>query len=309
MKIQRQVSRRYKGNDYFKYKVNIPSGAIERAQLNIGDDVLITSEPGEITLSKQDHNKQQFDGERSQLYKEALIEYPNARAEDLKIMKRILKPQKGEKILEIGAGSGFFSGHIADLLEEKGQLIVSDPSLDQLETVKNLKRNNIEVIQFVQFGSKKVNLEKDKVDAVWSFGAYHHMFQKSKSFANIKRILKKGGRIVIGDVFNGSALAKHFDEQVARYCNIGHEVAFWNKEYAKTLCAINGFSEPKFYDINIKWKFNTKKDIGIFLYKLHAMTKTTVKECQKGAEDILGVKKVRNQYELNWPMTIMIIKN
>lgn len=308
MKIQKEKSRTYKGNAYFKYKINLPQGAVERARLNEGDEVAITAESGEILLRRQDKEFKEFMGIRSSLYKEALREYPEARQEDLEVMKKYLAPKEGERILEIGAGSGFFSKHISEIIGIPGRLIVSDPSLEQLEEVRALNKNNIDVIQYVQFGSPTVNLEKDKVDAIWSLGAMHHMFQKSKSFENMNRILKKKGRVVIVDVFVGSTLARHFDDKVAKYCATGHEVAFWSKEYAESLCFLVGFTKPVFYDINIQWKFKTKEDIGIFLYKLHAMTRTTPKECLKGAEEILGIEKRGKEYYLNWPLTVLVTR-
>jgi len=309
MKLIREKSREYKSNCYYKYKINIPEGAINRARLKEGDELLITSEPGEILLFKKNIKKQEFDGIRSKLYKEALIEFPEVREEDIEIMKKYLAPQKGERILEVGSGSGFFSKYISELIGKDGRLIVSDPSLEQLEEIKNLNKNNIDTIQFVQFGSENINLEKDKVDAIWSFGAMHHMIKKNQAFENYSRILKPNGRIVIGDVFLGSNLAKHFDNKVVRYCITGHEVAFWSKEYTESICFLNGFKKPKFYDLNIQWRFRKKEDIGTFLYKLHGMTKTTPKNCLKGAEEILGIEKKNGFYCLNWPMTIFIITN
>ncbi|MFH1711413.1 MAG: methyltransferase domain-containing protein [Nanoarchaeota archaeon] len=306
MKILKEKSREYKGNSYFKYKINIPEGALNRANLKEGDELLITAEPGELLLFTKNKKKQEFDGIRSKLYRECLREFPDARLEDIEVMKKYLAPKKGERILEIGAGSGFFSKFISDLLGDEGRLIVSDPSLGQLEEIKELGKKNIDAIQFVQFGSENVNLEKDKVDAVWSFGAMHHMFKKSKSFDNLLRILKKGARVVIADVFSGSNLAKHFDDKVAKFCIVGHEVAFWSKEYAESLCFLSGFTKPKFYDLNIQWKFKKKEDIGFFLYKLHGMTKTTPENCLKGAEEILGFEKKNGLYCLNWPMTLFI---
>ena len=38
------------------------------------------------------------------------------------------------------------------------------------------------------------------------------------------------------------------------------------------------------------------------------MTKTTPEVCLEGAEKILGVKKRKGNYELNWPMKAIIIK-
>lgn len=246
--------------------------------------------------------KNEFTGTRSSLYKEALKEYPESRLDDIKVMKKFLNPKKGEIILEVGAGSGFFSNVISGLIGDKGILFVSDPSHEQLEEVKELGKKNIKIIQQ---GADNLLLSEDSMDAIWSFGAMHHVFEKEKSFRNFKRVLKKGGRIVIADVFSGSKLAKHFDEQVSKYCITGHEVAFWSREYAESICFLTGLEKPKFYTINQKWRFKSKKDLGIFLYKIHAMTKTTPEECLNGAERILGVKKKDNLYELNWPMQVI----
>jgi len=245
----------------------------------------------------------EFIGERSSLYKEALKEYPEARLEDIKIMKKYLAPQMKERILEVGAGSGFFSTVISKIIGSKGILIVSDPSSEQLEDVEELKIPNIKTLKA---GAESIALPKDSIDAVWSFGALHHVFEKETSFKNFHRALKCGGRIVIGDVFSGSKLAKHFDEQVAKYCISGHEVAFWSREYAESICWLVGLEKPRFFKIDQKWKFKSKKDIGIFLYKIHAMTKTTPDECLKGAERILGIEKKDNLYELDWPMEIIL---
>lgn len=246
----------------------------------------------------------EFSGSRSSLYKEALTEYPAARQADIDVMKKYLKPKDREVIVEIGAGSGMFSGIIADLVKS-GKLIVTDPSTEQLEEVKQLKRKNIE---FAHGGAENVSIKSNSIDAIWSFGAMHHVFEKEKAFKNFHKMLKVGGRVVIGDVFSGSPLAKHFDVQVARYCITGHEVAFWTREYAESLCYLTGFEKPTFYNIDQKWVFKSKKDVGIFLYKIHAMTKTTPEECLRGAEEILGIVKNKDYYELNWPMQIIITK-
>ena len=86
-----------------------------------------------------------FTGTRSKLYKESLNEYPEARLEDIEVMRKYLKPKKRETILEIGAGSGFFSKCISEMIGESGTLIVSDPSYEQLEEVISLTKKNIKL--------------------------------------------------------------------------------------------------------------------------------------------------------------------
>lgn len=247
-------------------------------------------------------NTVEFSGIRSGLYKECLREFPHARDEDIEIMKKYLMPKNNETILEVGAGDGFFSAILADSIK---RLIVSDPSEEQLQGVKDLNKKNI---QIVVGGGDSLNLEKETVDAVWSFGSLHHCFDKTRYFQKFAQILKSSGRLVIADVYHGSNLAKHFDVQVAKYCITGHEVAFWTDDFAESLCFLSGFDKPQIHKLNINWKFETKEEIGVFLYKIHAMIKTTPEECLRGADKILGIKKKNGLYCLNWPMKIMVSK-
>lgn len=244
-----------------------------------------------------------FNGLRSQMYKQALNDYPNARESDVIAMKKYLAPKSNEFILEAGAGSGFFSGILADMLPH-GKLIVSDPSNDQLEGIKRLNKHNIE---FVQEGADEISLGAETVDAVWSFGALHHCFDKTKALDNFCRILKKNGRLVIGDVWSSTKLANYFDRHVAKHCVTGHEVAFWSDGFTETLCQINGFSNPEIYDLPLQWKFMEEQQIGDFIYNFHAMTSTTPKDCLNAAKEFLGIQQQEDgTFHLNWPMKIFI---
>ena len=247
----------------------------------------------------------EFDGLRAKLYSEALKEFPNARKTDIDLMANYLSPKSGETILEIGAGNGIFSGAIADATLPNGKVIVTDPSREQLFGVSDLGRENIEIRNE---GADMLSLQENGIDGIWSFGAVHHIFNKTAAFNNFNRCLKPGGRLVIGDVFAGSDLARHFDDRVAKFCSTGHEVSFLSREYTESLCFLTGFEKPEFYDFNAKWVFEKKEDVGAFLYKLHAMTKTTPEECLKGAEEMLGIIEEGGKFYLNWPMTIVVTK-
>jgi len=175
-------------------------------------------------------NNREFDWLRSQLYKEALEHYPSARQRDIEIMENFLHPQANENILEVGAGSWFFSWKISD---KCGKLFVSDPSKDQLEEIKNLNKSNIQVIHW---WAEELNLSENSIDKIRSFGAMHHCLNKTQAFQNFQKILKPGWKLVIVDVLSGSNLARHFDDKVAKYCISWHEVSFLTKEYFDSLC-------------------------------------------------------------------------
>ena len=247
----------------------------------------------------------EFVGIRSSFYIESMQERPEARKAERLLCLKHLKPQPGEAILETGAGGGFFTEIIADVIHP-GQLIATDPSHEQLASIQ--PRSNLKTLPS---GADTLPvdsplLKANSFDAIWSGASFHHVPNKTAAFKNYYSLLKPGGRLVITDVFAGSKLAKHFDLEVAKYCATGHEVAFLSKEFADSLCYIAGFEKPTFYDGTIHWEFESKIDIGTFLYKLHAMIKTTPERCLEHAEKILGVKYKNGLYCLKWPLTVLI---
>lgn len=246
------------------------------------------------------NNQIEFSWIRSKLYKEALNEYPESRKSDFEIMKNFLDPKKNEIILEVGAWTWFFSGSIADRCKH---LYVSDPSDQQLEAVQNLWKDNITL---VQSWAENINLSENSVDSIRSFGSIHHCFNKTQAFQNFQKILKSGWKLVIVDVLSGSDLAKHFDDKVAKYCISWHEVSFLTKEYFDSLCFSSWLKNIKTQDLDVQRKFTQEEDIGDFLYKLHAMTKSSIAECLQWAKDILWVTKNDLFYCLNRPLTVFV---
>lgn len=50
---------------------------------------------------------------------------------------------RGDRILEVGAGSGFFSFPIAKAIGEQGLPYVTDPSIEQLQSMIAHKKNHM----------------------------------------------------------------------------------------------------------------------------------------------------------------------
>ena len=257
----------------------------------------------------------EFDGLRAKLYQEALDEFLDTREEDIKYMKKFLAPKNSDKILGIGEGNGFFVKNILDLIGIKGEFVVTDPSVDQLENLE--KKYKTKTLKIILNKAENLNLKKNYFDKVWSFGAFHHCLNQERAMKNIFKFLKPKGKLVLCDVFRETPLSEHFDKFVAKYCFCGHDVKFLGETYARTILEKAGFKKEniEILDLPIKWKFKKRNDIGKFIYKLHAMTliegKTKEKKYEnvlKGCEEILGIKKINDFYELNWPMKIIIAR-
>ena len=247
----------------------------------------------------------EFSTERSRSYKLALNQFPNCWLEDKIMMYDFLAPKAGESILEIGAGSGFFSFDIAQAIGPEGMLHVVDPSPDQLQPIYDKATPNICV---VQKPAEDINLPWDtQLDAIWSRGAFHHVKSKEAVLKNLGLLSKQGTRLVTCDIFSGTKLSDYFDEHVAVSCTTGHEVSFLSQAYAKSLCKITGWSEPEFHEIALQWHFEEKKDIGVFLSLLHSnKPEYSHQDSLLDAERLLGIKRTPTGWALNWPMTVMV---
>jgi SAM-dependent methyltransferase len=215
----------------------------------------------------------EFAGRRAQLFKEALTEYPNARRDDFSLMRRHLAPRPGEQVLGFGEGSGYFCRAIADAIGPEGRYVITEPSPELLcnlpESLLALPQVFTEVVPV-----EKLSFPSESFDKVWACGAFHHCSDQTRAIAALYRSLKVGGRMVIFDIFHGTAMARHFDSFVARYCETGHEVKFMSEEFARTLCFLAGFQESqvKIVEVPHRLCFPTERDMGKFIYKLHALT-------------------------------------
>ena len=109
---------------------------------------------------------------------------------------KILNPKSGEKILDIGCGTGSTSQSLSKLVGENGLITGIDISEPILRFAKNqLDNRNIKNIDFIQEDAQTFNLSNFNYDAIFSrFGI---MFFEDPFFAfkNIKKSLNSRGRI------------------------------------------------------------------------------------------------------------------
>ncbi|GGF05475.1 class I SAM-dependent methyltransferase [Stappia taiwanensis] len=246
----------------------------------------------------------EFMGERSSNYRDALSLYADAWRPDIACMTRFLAPAPGERILEVGAGNGYFSKAIAACVGANGLLVASDPSVDQLVGLE--RGGAFGNIRVVPASADVLDINFKDFDAVWSRGALHHVTDKTAAFNRFADLVRPGGRLVIADVFAGTPLARYFDSFIARSCTTGHEVAFLSQEFAESLCVLSGWETPEFHDVITPWEFARREDIGRFLQLLFsAKPGYTAGDCLEAADRHLSVSETASGWALLWPMTVM----
>jgi ubiquinone/menaquinone biosynthesis C-methylase UbiE len=112
-------------------------------------------------------------------------------------------------LADLGAGTGFYSIHGAQIAD-KGKVYAVEISRDFVDTIKNkikdAKLKNIETIwgDVEKLGGTKIG--KEIVDKVIASNLFHQVEDKKITIEEIKRILKKGGEVMVIDWVPGSSL-------------------------------------------------------------------------------------------------------
>lgn len=172
--------------------------------------ILILSIFWNFTLFAQEHNHSQKD-----IQGQKANEYMHQSNFD-ELVKRFESPERdayqqpqkvldflgdinGKKIMDIGAGTGYFSVKLA----QKGAMVIAADVNEEFqqyikERISKEKLSNIE-LRKIPFDSPA--LGEKEVDIVFIVNTYHHIDKRSQYFAKVKKGIKEKGELIIIDFF------------------------------------------------------------------------------------------------------------
>lgn len=150
--------------------------------------------------------------------------------------------QKGDRVLDIGSGSGTDVLLAATLVGTDGHVWGIDMTAAMLQKARaNAMKMSHMHIEFLEGNAEEIPLPDAAVDVVTSNGVLNLVPDKAKAFAQIFRVLRPGGQIQISDI----ALAKPIlprsreNPQLWAECIVG---AILESEYIEMLGA-TGFHD------------------------------------------------------------------
>jgi ubiquinone/menaquinone biosynthesis C-methylase UbiE len=104
---------------------------------------------------------------------------------------------KGKKVMDIGAGSGYFSVKLA---AKGATVIAADVNQEFLDHIqKRIHENNLKGIQLRKIPYDSPDLADAEVDMVLIVNTYHHIENRIDYFAKVKKGTKPKGELVIID--------------------------------------------------------------------------------------------------------------
>jgi ubiquinone/menaquinone biosynthesis C-methylase UbiE len=104
----------------------------------------------------------------------------------------------GQRVLDVGCGTGFFARRIAQAVGPKGAVVGVDPSQPMLDYAEQHAPDNC---SFVNAGAEDLPFDDASFDVVVSSLAFHHfpVDRRADGVNEIFRVVRPGGRLFVAD--------------------------------------------------------------------------------------------------------------
>ena len=121
--------------------------------------------------------------------------------------------KSGDQVADIGAGTGVFSGPLAQAVAPGGTLYAVEIDQELLDYVNDRAgRENLTNITTVLGEFQDPNLPSRELDLIFFHDVLHHIENRQQYLQVTASYLKPGGRIVVIDMIKGHPEAGHRDQ-------------------------------------------------------------------------------------------------
>lgn len=117
-------------------------------------------------------------------------------------LKNVLRPQPGERILEIGPGTGYYTLDIAEWITGNGRLDIFDIQQEMLDhTIKRaMKSGRLNVVP-TRGDARDLPFEDESFDAAILTTVLGEIPDRAAALREVARVLKPDGRLIVGELF------------------------------------------------------------------------------------------------------------
>jgi ubiquinone/menaquinone biosynthesis C-methylase UbiE len=117
-------------------------------------------------------------------------------------LREVLSPSGGERILEVGPGTGYYSLPVARWLAPDGRLDVLDIQQEMLDhTLRRAAEEGISNIAAERADAREMPYPDDTFDAAFLVTVLGEIPDQLAALRELRRVVKPEGRIVVGELF------------------------------------------------------------------------------------------------------------
>ncbi len=117
-------------------------------------------------------------------------------------LREVLEPRPGERILEVGPGTGYYSLPVARWLAPGGTLELLDVQREMLDhTLRRAAEQGVDGIVATQADARSMPYGEASFDAAYLVTVLGEIPDQEAALRELHRVVRPGGRVVVGELF------------------------------------------------------------------------------------------------------------
>jgi ubiquinone/menaquinone biosynthesis C-methylase UbiE len=117
-------------------------------------------------------------------------------------LREILEPKPGERMLEIGPGTGYYTLDMAKWVGPEGSVEIFDLQQEMLDhTIRRARERGLWNVNPTQGDAQELPYEDDSFDAAILVATLGEIPDQDAGLREVARVLRPGGRLIVGELF------------------------------------------------------------------------------------------------------------
>jgi ubiquinone/menaquinone biosynthesis C-methylase UbiE len=117
-------------------------------------------------------------------------------------LRAVLEPRPGERLLEVGPGTGYYALPVASWLAPGGTLEILDVQRAMLDhTLSRAAEQRIEGIVATEADARSMPYEDASMDGAYLVTVLGEIPDQEAALRELHRVVRPGGRVVVGELF------------------------------------------------------------------------------------------------------------
>ena len=117
-------------------------------------------------------------------------------------LREILEPGPGERLLEIGPGTGYYTLELAAWVGDQGAIEILDIQQEMLDhTIRAAREHGLWNVNPTRGDAQELGWDDDSFDAAILITVLGEIPDQDAALREIARVLRPGGRLIVGELF------------------------------------------------------------------------------------------------------------
>jgi SAM-dependent methyltransferase len=228
--------------------------------------------------------------ERAREYHSAMRRAPRARDAEFRSVLQPIADAPDGLVCDMPSGGCYLASYVPERMRYVG-----------VEPVETFLNSSEDGIHRVNAPITDVPLADGSVDYVISLAGLHHEESLGPIFREMRRLVRRGGCIVIADAAADSAVARFLNGFVADHNPMGHDGRFLD-EHTRGLIEGAGLTVVEDELVSMPWRFDRPEDGGAFCGELFGLAGVDVEAVTEALDRDIGFDIEGGHARLRWAL-------